>query len=84
MADNEARAPIFGLRSPLYFEGFKVSVKTGTTDNFRDGWTLGFTPEIVVGVWVGNNDNSPMQKEPGVMVAGPIFNQFMKKALLKF
>lgn len=84
LSDNEARAPIFGLRSQLYFEGFKVSVKTGTTDNYRDGWTIGYTPEIVVGVWVGNNDNSPMQKEPGVMVAGPIFNQFMKKVLLKF
>jgi penicillin-binding protein 1A len=83
LADNEARAPIFGSRSALYFEGFKVSVKTGTTDNFRDGWTVGFTPDVVVGVWVGNNDQSPMQKEPGIVVAGPIFHQFMEKILLK-
>ena len=83
LADNEARAPIFGSRSPLYFEGFKVSVKTGTTDNFRDGWTIGFTPDVVVGVWVGNNDQSPMQKEPGVVLAGPIFHQFMEKILTK-
>jgi len=83
LADNEARTPIFGSRSPLYFEGFKVSVKTGTTDNFRDGWTIGFTPDVVVGVWVGNNDQSPMQKEPGIVVAGPIFHQFMEKILLK-
>ncbi|OIO44407.1 MAG: hypothetical protein COY72_01280 [Candidatus Nealsonbacteria bacterium CG_4_10_14_0_8_um_filter_35_10] len=81
LADNEARAPIFGSRSPLYFEGFKVSVKTGTTDNFRDGWTVGFTPDVVVGVWVGNNNQSPMQKEPGIVVAGPIFHQFMEKIL---
>ena len=83
LADNEARTPIFGSRSPLYFEGFKVSVKTGTTDNFRDGWTIGFTPDVVVGIWVGNNDQSPMQKEPGIVVAGPIFHQFMEKILLK-
>jgi len=81
LADNETRTPIFGPRSPLYFEGFKVSVKTGTTNNFRDGWTVGFTPDIVVGVWVGNNDQSPMQKEPGIVVAGPIFHQFMEKIL---
>jgi membrane peptidoglycan carboxypeptidase len=83
LADNETRTPIFGPRSPLYFEGFKVSVKTGTTDNFRDGWTIGFTPDIVVGVWVGNNDQSPMQKEPGIIVAGPIFHQFMEKILAR-
>jgi membrane peptidoglycan carboxypeptidase len=83
LADNEARTPIFGPRSPLYFEGFKVSVKTGTTDNFRDGWAIGYTPNVVVGVWVGNNDQSPMQKEPGIVVAGPIFHQLMEKALIK-
>jgi len=81
LADNEARTPIFGSRSPLYFEGFKVSAKTGTTDNFRDGWVVGYTPSIAVGVWVGNNDHSLMQKEPGVVVAGPIFHQVMQKAL---
>jgi penicillin-binding protein 1A len=84
LADNEARAPIFGLHSNLYFEGYKVSVKTGTTDNFRDGWVIGYTPEIVVGVWVGNNDQTPMKKEPGVVVAGPIFHQFMEYFLKGF
>jgi len=83
LADNEARAPIFGSHSPLYFEGYKVSVKTGTTDNFRDGWAIGYTPEIAVGVWVGNNDQTPMLKEPGVVVAGPIFHQFMENFLTK-
>ena len=81
LSDNEARAPIFGLRSPLYFENYQVAVKTGTTENFRDGWVMGYTSSISVGVWVGNNDNSPMFKEPGVVVAGPIFHQFMEKAL---
>lgn len=83
LSDNEARAPMFGPISPLYFDGFQVSVKTGTTDNYRDGWTIGYTPSIVVGVWTGNNDNSPMQKAPGVSVAGPIFHQVMERVLLK-
>lgn len=84
LSDNQARAPVFGLRSPLYFENYRVAAKTGTTQDYRDGWTIGYTPSIVVGVWVGNNDNSPMFKEPGVVVAGPIFHQFMEGALLKY
>lgn len=95
LSDNEARAPIFGLRSPLYFENYRVAVKTGTTENFRDGWIIGFpigspwqsngaaVSSIVAGVWAGNNDNSPMWGEPGVVVAGPIWKAFMEKALLK-
>lgn len=84
LSDNEARAPIFGRNSLLYFPGYQVAAKTGTTQEFRDGWALGFTPSIVVGVWVGNNNNAPMSKEPGVVLAGPIFHQFMSKALLDF
>jgi penicillin-binding protein 1A len=84
LSDNEARAPIFGLRSPLYFEQFEVAAKTGTTEKFKDGWIIGYTPSIVAGVWTGNNNNSPMQKEPGVVLAGPIWRSFMEKALLKF
>ena len=84
LSDNLSRAPMFGLNSPLYFKNYQVAAKTGTTQDFRDGWTLGFTPSISVGVWVGNNNNAPMLKEPGVVVAGPIFHQFMEKALLKF
>jgi len=82
LSDNEARTPMFGARSPLYFEAHKVAAKTGTTDNYRDGWAIGYTPSIVVGVWVGNNDNSPMAKVPAVSLAGPIFHQFMEKALV--
>ena len=83
LSDNEARAPMFGERSHLYFENFKVSAKTGTTDNFRDCWALGFTPEISVGVWAGNNNNAPMiKKQPAATVAGPIFHSFLEKALV--
>jgi 1A family penicillin-binding protein len=81
LSDNETRAPIFGPNSPLFFEGFQVAVKTGTTQDYRDGWTIGYTPSIVIGVWTGNNDNSPMAKEPGVVFAGPIFHQVMAKIL---
>jgi len=84
LSDNEARAPIFGLRSPLYFENFEVAAKTGTTEGYKDGWIIGYTPSIVAGVWTGNNNNSPMKKEPGVVLAGPIWRAFMDKALLKF
>ncbi len=84
LSDNQARTPIFGQRSVMYFEDYQVAVKTGTTENFRDGWIIGYTPSISVGVWVGNNDNSPMQKEPGVVVAGPIWRAFIEEALLKY
>lgn len=83
LSDNEARAPIFGLRSNLYFENFQVAVKTGTTQNYRDAWTIGYTPTIVVGVWVGNNNNSPMAKKPGVTLAAPIWHSFLEKVLIK-
>ncbi|GAG78128.1 unnamed protein product, partial [marine sediment metagenome] len=55
LSDNEARAPMFGRHSPLYFENYDTAAKTGTTDDFRDAWTIGYSPSIVVGVWVGNN-----------------------------
>lgn len=80
LSDDEARAPIFGAKSNLYIEGIPVAAKTGTTQEYRDGWTVGYTPSLVVGVWTGNNDNTPVNKEPGLVVAAPIWNQFMKKA----
>ncbi|MDP3093834.1 MAG: PBP1A family penicillin-binding protein [bacterium] len=80
LSDNAARTPIFGPRSTLFFENYQVAVKTGTTQDYRDGWTIGYTPSISIGVWTGNNDNSPMQKEPGIVFAGPIFHQIMEKA----
>ena len=84
LSDNKARAPIFGSNSPLYFSDWQVAVKTGTTQDYRDGWAIGYTPSIVTGVWAGNNDNSPTLKEPGVVLAAPIFHKFMEKALSKY
>ena len=78
LSDNNARAPIFGLNSPLYVLGYQVAAKTGTTQNFIDGWTMGYTPSTVVGVWIGNNDNSPT-KDEGVGTAAPIWHQIMQK-----
>jgi len=80
LSDNDARTPTFGANSPLHIPGRDVAVKTGTTNNNRDAWTLGYTPSIAVGVWAGNNDNLPM-KRGGSAVAGPIWNKFMHEAL---
>ena len=81
LSDNEARTPIFGPASLLYFPDRKVSAKTVTTQDFRDGWIVGYTESIAAGVWVGNNDNSVMSKEPGVVLAGPIWHDFLLKAI---
>ncbi len=85
LSDNEARIPVFQPRSSLYFEGRRVAAKTGTTQDFRDAWTIGYTPSIAVGVWAGNNDNAPMQqKGSGVMAAAPAWHAFMEFALAQF
>jgi len=78
LSDNNARAPIFGANSPLYLPGYQVAAKTGTTQNFIDGWTMGYTPFAVVGVWTGNNDNSPTRDE-GIGIAAPMWNKIMQK-----
>ena len=83
LSDNEARSPMFGLRSFLYFEDFQVAAKTGTTQDYKDAWTIGYTPFISVGVWAGNNNNASMAEKPAVVIAGSIFHSFMEKALLK-
>jgi 1A family penicillin-binding protein len=84
LSDNQARAPMFGENSPLYLPGFEVCAKTGTTQDFKDGWTIGYSTSISLGVWVGNNDATPMAEEPGVVLAGPIWHRVMKKALEKY
>lgn len=82
LSDNESRVPVFSPRSSLYFPDREVAAKTGTTQDFRDAWTVGYTPSLSVGVWVGNNDNTPMnQKGLSVMVAGPIWHRFLETAL---
>jgi len=84
LSDNEARAPMFGLNSPLYFKDKKIAAKTGTTQNFENAWTIGYSfseNPIVAGVWVGNNNNAPAQKKPGVILSSPMWHQFMEEAL---
>lgn len=83
LLDNNARSEVFGARSFLNISGKTVSVKTGTTDQKRDNWTIGFTPSYVVGVWVGNNDNSPMNPAiaSGITGASPIWNKIMSVVL---
>jgi membrane peptidoglycan carboxypeptidase len=78
LTDNKARTPIFGASSPLILRDRPVAAKTGTTNDFRDGWTVGYTTQIAVGVWTGNNDNHPMRNVDGVETAGPIWNEFMR------
>ncbi len=81
LSDNEARTPVFGAASPLFLPERPTAVKTGTTQEYRDAWTVGYTPSLVVGVWAGNNDNKPMAKAgAGLYAAAPIWNAFIKKA----
>lgn len=79
LSDNDARKQAFGARSALEIPGYKVAVKTGTTDDKKDNWTIGYTPEFVVVVWVGNNDNTPMHPflTSGITGAAPIWNKVM-------
>ena len=83
LSDNNARSLAFGSNSLLNIPGFPVAVKTGTSDNKRDNWTFGYTPEFVVGVWVGNPDNSPMNPRlsSGRTGAAPIWNKIMHTLL---
>ena len=82
MSTNAYRAPVFGENSPLRSDNRPIAAKTGTTNEFRDGWTIGHTPSISVGVWAGNNDNTPMRAgADGVNVAAPIFRAFLDFAL---
>jgi membrane peptidoglycan carboxypeptidase len=77
LSDNKARTPAFGATSPLKVS-FPAAVKTGTTDDNRDSWTMGYTPNLTVGVWVGNNDNSEMLKVTGAIGAAYVWHNFME------
>jgi 1A family penicillin-binding protein len=82
LSDSGARQYIFGQAANLTIPGRKAAVKTGTTQNFRDAWTVGYVPGLSVGVWVGNNDNTMMKKgSDGSVVAAPIWKQFMVEAV---
>ena len=80
LSDDKARTPTFGAGSILNIPGRDVAVKTGTTNNNKDAWTIGYTPSVAVGVWVGNNDNTPMKKG-GAALAGPIWNAVITEDL---
>lgn len=82
LSDNNARAFIFGSKNYLTLPDRPVAAKTGTTNDYRDAWTIGYTPSYVTGVWVGNNDNSEMKRgADGSVVAAPIWNEFMKRTV---
>ncbi|HOX27940.1 MAG TPA: penicillin-binding protein 1C [bacterium] len=83
LSDRNSRAHTFGLSGPLTLP-FKVGAKTGTSSNFRDNWTIGFTGEITVGVWCGNFSGRPMENVSGVTGAGPIFRDAMRETMKKF
>lgn len=80
LSDNEARSPAFGANSVLNLP-FQAAVKTGTTNDFRDNWTLGYTPDLAVGVWVGNADYTPMVNTSGLTGAAPIWSEFIQTAV---
>ncbi len=84
LADNKARTPAFGANSYLYFPDHDVAVKTGTTNDYRDAWIIGYTPEIAVGAWAGNNTNMAMEKKVAGFIIAPMWNKFMNAYFEKY
>ncbi len=86
LSDAELRSGLFhGSLGLTVFPGREVAMKTGTTNDFRDAWTMGYTPNLAVGVWAGNNDNTPMQKKGGsILAAVPMWSAFLREALPLF
>lgn len=82
LSDNVARAPAFGENSALALPG--VAVKTGTTNDYKDAWILGYTPNFALGAWVGNNDNTAMEKKVAGFIVAPLWNEVMRTALDHF
>jgi 1A family penicillin-binding protein len=80
LSDAQARCQTFRCPSVLELSDRPAAAKTGTTDDYRDGWTIGYTPDLVTAVWVGNSDNSQMDRLPGSAGAGPIWHRFMEAA----
>lgn len=81
LSDNNARAEIFGRSLTI---NRPAAVKTGTSQNYRDAWTVGYTPELTIGVWIGNNDNAPMVAAAGALGAAPVWKQLMDSYLKNF
>lgn len=83
LSDNKARTYIFGANNPLVIPGRTVAAKTGTTENYNDAWTMGYSTDLVTGVWAGNNNNKPMTSSAST-VSAPIWNSYMKEALKSY
>ncbi|MFT5280789.1 MAG: penicillin-binding protein 1C [Flavobacteriaceae bacterium] len=81
LSDDDSRVPLFGRNSLMNIPGYSVAAKTGTTNNNKDAWLIGYSPELAVGVWTGNNDNTPMDR--GSSISIPFWNEFMTLALKK-
>lgn len=81
LSDNVARTPTYGANSALYFKDRPVAVKTGTTNDYRDVWVVGYTPSLVIGMWTGNNDNTPIDKKTAGFVLAPVWRKAMVTAL---
>jgi 1A family penicillin-binding protein len=84
LSNNAARQPEYPPVNPFNFPGYDVAAKTGTTNDSRDAWTVGYTPTIAVGTWAGNNDDTPMVKEIAGYIVAPMWNAFMQVALAKY
>lgn len=85
LSDNVARTPAFGSNSPLFFSGIDVAAKTGTTNDYRDTWIVGYTPNISIAAWAGNNDNRSMQRDAaGGYVVAPMWRELMDIAIQKY
>lgn len=84
LSNPQARSPVPGPGSPFYFSGYDVAIKTGTTDDTRDAWVVGYNPSIAIGVWTGNNNNEPMVKSVAGYIAAPMWHEVMAYAVSKY
>ncbi|MCR4284084.1 MAG: penicillin-binding protein [Parcubacteria group bacterium] len=82
LSDNNARTPAFGSNSYLYFPEKDVAAKTGTTNDYKDAWIVGYTPNFALGAWAGNNNNSEMEKKVAGFIVAPMWNTFFKEVLI--
>jgi 1A family penicillin-binding protein len=84
LSNNALRAPAFGSSSYLHFPGQDVAVKTGTTNDYKDAWIVGYIPSVAVGSWAGNNNNTSMTKNVAGYIVAPMWNEFMLEVLKKY
>ncbi|MFZ2048894.1 MAG: transglycosylase domain-containing protein [Minisyncoccia bacterium] len=84
LSDNKARIPAYGENSALYIPSRPVAVKTGTTNDYKDAWIMGYAPNLIVGAWVGNNENTPMEKKVAGFIVAPLWRKLMDQILPSF